>query len=211
LKDIAERAETPAKKARVVLSFLKEVGFAREVGGARFHLLARQVPTVSELGQASQRYEQKRNQDRARLQAMLRYAESHLCRSRLLLSYFGYDDDGSQSCGQCDNCRGKPSEDISPEDAVVQAVDSDEPTDRRAMVQQAVARRRARPTRVRALKIERSRVVTSSTGLGKGDLVRHKKWGEGEVVRIAGDTVGAFFPGFGEKLLKASFLEKIDS
>jgi ATP-dependent DNA helicase RecQ len=211
LKDIAERAETPAKKARVVLSFLKEVGFAREVGGVRFHLMARQVPAVSELGQASQRYEQKRSQDRARLQAMLRYAESHLCRSRLLLSYFGYTDDGSQSCGQCDNCRGKPSEDTPPEDAVVQAVVSDEPTDRRALVQQAVARRRARPTRVRALKIERSRAITSSTGLGKGDLVRHKKWGDGEVVRIAGDTVGAFFPGFGEKLLKASFLEKIDS
>ena len=27
---------------------------------------------------------------------------------------------------------------------------------------------------------------------------------------ILGDTVGAFFPGFGEKLLKASFLEKIE-
>jgi ATP-dependent DNA helicase RecQ len=211
LKDIAERAETPAKKARVVLSFLKEVGFAHEVGGAKFHLIAKQSPAVSELSQASQRYEQKRSQDRARLQAMLRYAESHLCRSRLLLSYFGYTVDGSQSCGQCDNCRGKPSEEIPSEDAVVQAVDYDEPTDRRALVQQAVARRRARPTRVRALKIERSRAVTSSTGLGKGDLVRHKKWGEGEVVRIAGDTVGAFFPGFGEKLLKASFLEKIDS
>jgi hypothetical protein len=83
-------------------------------------------------------------------------------------------------------------------------------TDRRAMLAQAVTRHRTQ-SRTRALKIERDRRVTNSAGLGKGDLVRHKKWGDGEIVRIAGDTVGAFFPGFGEKLLKASFLEKIES
>ncbi len=78
------------------------------------------------------------------------------------------------------------------------------------MVAQSVTRHRPQ-SRPRALKIERDRRVTNSAGLGKGDLVRHKQWGDGEIVRIAGDTVGAFFPGFGEKLLKASFLEKIES
>jgi ATP-dependent DNA helicase RecQ len=44
VKDIAERADAPAKKARVVLSFLKEVGFAAEAPGARFAPLATEPP-----------------------------------------------------------------------------------------------------------------------------------------------------------------------
>jgi hypothetical protein len=38
----------------------------------------------------------------------------------------------------------------------------------------------------------------------------HPIWGEGEVTNVSGDTINAFFPGFGEKLLKAKFLEKIE-
>ncbi len=73
-----------------------------------------------------------------------------------------------------------------------------------------MARRRARGNRERALKIERVKSNDlAGLGFGKGDVVRHKKWGDGEVVRINGDTVGAFFPGIGEKLLKARFLEKV--
>ena len=90
VKDIAERAEAPAKKARVVLSFLKEVGFAAEAPGARFAPLASEPPSIEELARAASRYEQKRAQDRARLAAMLRYSQSHLCRTRLLVTYFGY-------------------------------------------------------------------------------------------------------------------------
>ncbi len=90
VKDIAERADAPAKKARVVLSFLKEVWFAAEAPGARFAPLATEPPSLENLARAASRYEQKRAQDRARLASMLRYAQSHLCRTRLLVTYFGY-------------------------------------------------------------------------------------------------------------------------
>lgn len=231
LKTIAERADAPTKKARVVLSFLKEVGFVREAAGAKFTPLQEDPPGLDELARASQRYEQKRAQDRARLEAMLRYATSHLCRSRLLLSYFGYTDDGRHACGQCDNCLeakeksdGRAADDAAAglraaraaERAAARDVADDESDDelharRRLMLEQAMARRRARSSRTRALKIERAKNVTpNAAGLDKGDLVRHATWGEGEVIRIVGDTVGAFFPGHGEKLLKASFLEKVE-
>src|SRR5213075_2239030 len=49
VKDIAERADAPAKKARVVLSFLKEVGFAAEAPGARFAPLATEPPSIDDL------------------------------------------------------------------------------------------------------------------------------------------------------------------
>ncbi len=228
VKTIAERADAPTKKARVVLSFLKEVGFAQESAGARFRPLSDQPPGLGELARASQRYEQKRAHDRARLQAMLRYATSHLCRTRLLMSYFGYTDDGAVACGRCDNCLAahKNSEHRADAEAAAalsaaraaqraRASETEDgavsPEQRRALVEQAMVRRRARFNRSRALKIERAKITDlAGLGFGKGDLVRHKKWGEGEVVRVQGDTVGAFFPGYGEKLLKAGFLEKVE-
>jgi ATP-dependent DNA helicase RecQ len=238
LRAIAERADTPAKKARVVLSFLKDIGFADEIDGAAFVPLHTDPPTLEELTKAAQRYEQKRSQDRARLAAMLRYAESHLCRNRLLLTYFGYatgleaGDEGEWTCGVCDNCQRarRDSQQRADSDAAFARASAraaeraalraregesdstyDAEANRRDVVARALARRRAQSTRTRALKIERHRGKSGTTGFDKGDVVRHKTWGEGEIVRIQGDTVGAFFPGYGEKLLKASFLEKIES
>ena len=215
LKDIAEKALAPAKKARVVLSFLKEVGFAAEAPGQRFVPLTAEPPSLEELARATARYAQKRAQDRARLQAMLRYSQSHLCRSRLLVTYFGYTD--GDPCGACDNCQKAkaelPAEPPPSRIAAVAAVlaarraaarGGDESANT-TPADELLARRRAQ--RGRALKIERGRGRVGV--LGKGDLVRHATWGDGEVVRVVGDSALAFFPGHGEKLLKASFLEKI--
>ncbi|HET6613354.1 MAG TPA: ATP-dependent DNA helicase RecQ [Kofleriaceae bacterium] len=226
LKAIAEHADAPTKKSRVVLSFLKETGFSRELSGQRFLPLKDDPPNLEELATAATRYEQKRAQDRSRLQSMLMYAQSHLCRQKLLLTYFGYPEEATEPCGECDNCEQKKREQndraekrATAELAAARAAEraarrSAEPSShdgRRALLEQAALRRRARQSRARALKIERARGrPLGPAGLDKGDVVRHKTWGEGEVVRIQGDTVGAYFPGFGEKLLKASFLEKVD-
>jgi ATP-dependent DNA helicase RecQ len=215
VKDIAERADAPAKKARVVLSFLKEVGFAAEAPGARFAPLATEPPSIDDLARAATRYEQKRAQDRARLASMLRYAQSHLCRTRLLVTYFGYLD--APACGTCDNCQraGVRAQASQPPpqqiENVAQRLASQrggDPATRRALLEEAL--RRGRAGRGRALKIERVKRPVFGP-LEKGDLVRHATWGEGEVVRVVGDSIYTFFPVHGEKLLKASFLEKIDN
>ncbi len=213
VKDIAERADTPAKKARVVLSFLKEVGFAAEAPGARFAPLLPEPPSIENLARAATRYEQKRAQDRARLASMLRYAQSHLCRTRLLVTYFGYTD--AAPCGSCDNClrstrsatqAGREAESVA--QALAARRGAADPEARKALLEEAL--RRARGGRGRALKIERVKKPVFGP-LEKGDLVRHATWGEGEVVRVVGDSVYTFFPVHGEKLLKTSFLEKIEN
>jgi len=210
VKDIAERADAPAKKARVVLSFLKEVGFAAEAPGARFAPLATDPPTIENLARAATRYEQKRAQDRARLASMLRYAQSHLCRTRLLVTYFGYLD--APSCGSCDNCIRSAKSVPHDAESVAQTLSARRATDpetRRALLEEALRRNRG-AGRGRALKIERVKRPVFGP-LEKGDIVRHATWGEGEVVRVVGDTVYTFFPVHGEKLLKTSFLEKIEN
>jgi hypothetical protein len=131
------------------------------------------------------------------------------------VTYFGYVD--GEPCGACDNCqRAHASHGGSPEPppariAAVAAVLAA----RRAAVSgteahtteadESLARRRAQ--RGRALKIERAR--SSTDPLGKGDLVRHATWGDGEVVRVLGSSALTFFPSHGEKLLKTSFLERV--
>jgi len=213
VKDIAERADAPAKKARVVLSFLKEVGFAAEAPGARFAPLATEPPSIEDLARAASRYEQKRAQDRARLAAMLRYSQSHLCRTRLLVTYFGYTD--HPACGTCDNCvraaRTAPpsARELENVAATLAARRSGDPATRKALLEEALRRNRG-AGRGRALKIERVKRPVFGP-LEKGDLVRHATWGEGEVVRVVGDSVYTFFPVHGEKLLKTSFLEKIEA
>jgi ATP-dependent DNA helicase RecQ len=213
VKDIAERADAPAKKARVVLSFLKEVGFAAEAPGARFAPLATEPPSIEDLARAATRYEQKRAQDRARLAAMLRYSQSHLCRTRLLVTYFGYLD--HPACGTCDNCvraaKAAPptARELENVAATLAARRNGDPATRKALLEEALRRNRG-AGRGRALKIERVKRPVFGP-LEKGDLVRHATWGEGEVVRVVGDSVYTFFPVHGEKLLKTSFLEKLDA
>ncbi len=217
LKDIAERAEAPAKKARVVLSFLKEIGLAREAPGTRFAPTTDEPPSLEALARATARYDQKRQQDRARLAAILRYTQSSLCRAQLMVAYFGYQ--GGPVCGVCDNCliakqhvddASGASARIARAAALTTRRDTASTETKRDLMAEAL-RRQARPTesRGRALKIERSRKLPSVSGLDKGDLVRHPSWGEGEVVSVIGDTACAFFPAHGEKRLKASFLEKV--
>ncbi|HEX2691913.1 MAG TPA: ATP-dependent DNA helicase RecQ, partial [Kofleriaceae bacterium] len=146
VKDIAERADAPAKKARVVLSFLKEVGFAAEAPGARFAPLATEPPSIEDLARAASRYEQKRAQDRARLAAMLRYSQSHLCRTRLLVTYFGYTD--HPACGTCDNClraaktSAPTAQELENVAATLAARRNGDPATRQALLEEALRRNR---------------------------------------------------------------------
>ena len=69
-------------------------------------------------------------------------------------------------------------------------------------VTRAGAAERSRSSASSARCSARSRRVTSCAT---------RRWGEGEVVRVVGDSIYTFFPVHGEKLLKASFLEKIEA
>ena len=74
------------RKLQVVLSMLAEIGDG---------------PSLEDL---ATRYEERQKNDRDKLDSMIAYAQSALCRWQLILRQFSESIDGD-ACGDCDNCR----------------------------------------------------------------------------------------------------------
>jgi ATP-dependent DNA helicase RecQ len=104
---IGEIAKTAAgvsqTKARVILSSLKEAGIVAERRGVRFVL--RRSATTDEVADAARVYLERGEQDREKLERMVIYGQTALCRWAMVLKYFG-ETDVMDQCGHCDNCAG---------------------------------------------------------------------------------------------------------
>jgi ATP-dependent DNA helicase RecQ len=100
---IHERARTVAlTKARVVLATMKDLEMVDEPEPGAFRL-RRSGLSADELGEMSHSYEQRAEHDRDRLRRMVLYAQSALCRWKMIAEYFGVDL-AEPRCGHCDSC-----------------------------------------------------------------------------------------------------------
>ena len=99
--DIAGAAALGLRKTQVLLTHLCDAGLLAE-SEAGFALTGA-VPSTAEIEAIVRAYVVRRAEDRRRLEAVVRYCESTMCRARILASYFG--DDAPPSCGRCDRCR----------------------------------------------------------------------------------------------------------
>ncbi len=93
----------PKNKVRSILSMMKELRLVRELRGARFRLLTGDDIPIERLEAVAKQYEDRQEDDRAKLERIVQYAQSASCRWKLLLEYFG-EYDGFERCGTCDNC-----------------------------------------------------------------------------------------------------------
>jgi ATP-dependent DNA helicase RecQ len=92
-----------ASKLRVMLLALKQEGFVRERRGAMYEIRPQLLTASLEpLGAA---YEERRQRDQAKLEQIVVYAQTALCRTRVLLAALGEAVEWSR-CEACDNCRG---------------------------------------------------------------------------------------------------------
>ncbi len=106
IAEIAKAANGVApSKVRVILSSLKEAGIAAERRGARF-VLKRQA-TTDEVADAARVYIARGEEDRKKLERMVIYGQTALCRWATILKYFG-EAEVTEQCGHCDNCAGMP-------------------------------------------------------------------------------------------------------
>jgi ATP-dependent DNA helicase RecQ len=113
LATVQEHANTvSAGKVRVVLSLLKEFKVVRELRGSQFRLLKVDL-AQDELADLSRLSEDKVNKDKAKLERMMQYGQSAMCRWKLLHDYFGEKME-QELCGNCDNCVHPLDEQIAP-------------------------------------------------------------------------------------------------
>ncbi len=103
LDELAEMAEVPRRKARIVLTLLKRHGMVREHRGGVWERLVPDV-AAADLSRELQDYEDRRATDRHKLDEMIRYCRTARCRTRMIVAYFGETRDEGWSCGHCDNC-----------------------------------------------------------------------------------------------------------
>ncbi|HEX2166063.1 MAG TPA: ATP-dependent DNA helicase RecQ [Longimicrobiales bacterium] len=102
LNDLAAQADVARRKARIVLTLMKRFGAVREYRGGEWERLIPDVTTVPLHDQLLD-YESRRQADRAKLEAMVRYCRTAQCRTRQILAYFGEEPDPRYRCGHCDN------------------------------------------------------------------------------------------------------------
>jgi ATP-dependent DNA helicase RecQ len=98
----AEAAGVAKSKVRVVLSLLGDWGVVRQHRPMAFSLLQRGL-VEADLQQLSAAYDARNTRDREKLDQMIIYAQTALCRWNNLREYFG-EDPGRDACGHCDNC-----------------------------------------------------------------------------------------------------------
>jgi ATP-dependent DNA helicase RecQ len=122
LAQIQEHASSVARsKVRSVLAMMKELGQVREIRGSRFRLVGDADLPAARLEEVARQYADRQDGDRAKLERMASYAQSALCRWKLLLDYFG-EGEGFERCETCDNC-------VTPmEDRLAPPVDRDRPS-----------------------------------------------------------------------------------
>jgi ATP-dependent DNA helicase RecQ len=98
----AHAAGTAKGKLRSVLTVMKEAGLVRETRGARFKL-DRRAAQAARLEDVAKAYAARKEGDREKLERMAGYAQSPVCRWKLLMDYFE-EADAVEACGTCDNC-----------------------------------------------------------------------------------------------------------
>ncbi|HEU0302674.1 MAG TPA: ATP-dependent DNA helicase RecQ [Longimicrobium sp.] len=184
LDEIAEMAEVPRRKARIVLTLLKRHGMVREHRGGVWERLAPDV-AAADLSRELQDYESRREQDRIKLEQMIRYCRTAKCRTKMILEYFGEERAEDWVCNHCDNCVAPRVEGMAAA-ADAPAIASVDATNASAAAAEAAG------------------------SLGVGDEVTHGTFGEGLVLALAGDRAEVDFEGHGTRMIRIDFLSRVE-
>lgn len=99
---IAEAAEVPVRKTRILLTLLKREGAVGEYRGGGWERLVDDVART-DLEANLVDYEARGEADREKLHAMVAYCRNARCRTRFIREYFGEEAASDEACGHCDN------------------------------------------------------------------------------------------------------------
>jgi ATP-dependent DNA helicase RecQ len=178
LQKIAEGV--PKSKVRVVLAAMRDLDLVRQEDG-RFALLS--AMKDHDLEAISKTYEERQRADREKLERMVLYAQTALCRWRVLLDYFGESVDWD-NCTACDTCSRQHT----------------------VAVEAPVAKPDFSPEGIHLRESQQPRAPQ----LRKGDLLVVPVHGRGEVKAIDGDKVEMQFPDGAVRKFKRDFVTRAE-
>ncbi|MBY4898600.1 ATP-dependent DNA helicase RecQ [Cupriavidus sp. AU9028] len=164
------------RKLQVSLKMLCDAGVAQRDRRGRYRRIEAKAPAEGESGGGSggvtaaveaiaAQYETRSREDRAVLEAMLRYARSGRCRWSMLLEYYG-EQGGPERCGTCDSC-------LRAEEAACHPVD---------------------PLPQTRSTTEKGAGHVPAPRFAEGDRVRARRYGAGIVVATTLERVDVRFP-----------------
>jgi ATP-dependent DNA helicase RecQ len=193
ISQLAELTTISERHCKVIAAQLENAGIAERRRGRV--ALVRKPQSDQELAELLDAYETRRGQDHERLQTMMRFAQSAMCRSRLLHEYF--DEFIGHDCMHCDNCEAHAAGLAAA--GIAKRVTS--PTSDAASPQ---AQPSSRPPR-------RARSTSRATSLLNspceiGETVVHRKYGSGNVVEVADTHVSVQFASEGLKRIHRRYL-----
>ena len=176
------RADVPAvplSRLRVIVALLKEHRIVREHRGATFSM--RSARAEDEVLGLADAWRERSEADRARLDRMLMYAQTGLCRWQVMVDYFGESLE-RETCEHCDNCARAASR-----PAPLADVDLQQPV--AVVLQEAQA------------------ALQAAQAVHVGDRVTTPQDGEGEVVGLHDDKVDVRFADGATRTFKREFVE----
>jgi ATP-dependent DNA helicase RecQ len=100
LASVIEATGLHKNRVKVIVALLEATGIVER--GRRLRKL-RDFSNDEEFHAFLEAYEQRHANDRDRLERMMRYGQTTMCRVRYLTRYFGCET--AKDCGHCDNCR----------------------------------------------------------------------------------------------------------
>lgn len=177
--ELAEEADAPRRKTRIVLTLLKRHGMVREHRGGEWERLEEDV-TRADLGRELRDYEERRAMDREKLDAMIRYCRTAQCRTRMILEYFGENPASDYRCGHCDN-------DVADNPATAESQENFSAD----------------------LDLSDEALPDDALPFAPGEEVAHDTFGEGIVLAITNDRAEVDFGGHGVRTIRAQTLERL--
>ena len=121
-KAITEATELKPRQVSRLVDLLLEAGVVAET--TKGYEATNDLGSKEAAEEARQVAEGRERVEKSRIEMMRTYAESHGCRRRFLLGYFG--EEAPERCGNCDDCRAAAAEPDRPADAEEARVDDPE-------------------------------------------------------------------------------------
>jgi ATP-dependent DNA helicase RecQ len=97
---ISELSQVGQRRTQVILYLLRDAGLVRRTRAG--YVLASAIPGDDRLEALLKEYTDRAANDKDRLSEMMQYAQTTACRTQVLRAYFG--EDQGQPCHRCDNC-----------------------------------------------------------------------------------------------------------